>query len=151
MWSYATLGRKPRADLAVSMARRALLTAGEFKPQGIANLIWSYATLGMERGAELAEAMARRAVLTAGEFKPQEIANLLWACAALGLELAHPLCADPSSLSSLTAPGLCQLHQCFLCMDLEASLRTNCVKFWKVVPLSNIWGGAHCRSMVISS
>ena len=30
------------------------------------------------------------------------------------------LCADPSSLSSLTSPGLCQLHQCFLCMDLEA-------------------------------
>ena len=84
--------------------------------------MWAYATLGMEPGAELAGAMSRRAVSTAGEFKPQDVANLMWAYATLGIEPVCSLQFDISSLSCVSIAHLSQLHQYFLCMDLEGLL-----------------------------
>jgi hypothetical protein len=71
--------------------------------------------------------MSRRAVSTAGEFKPQEVANLMWAYASLGLEPGAEISVDLSaylslSRSSHSIASMSQLHQCFLCMDLEGLL-----------------------------
>ncbi len=57
------------------MSRQAVTSAGEFKPQNVANLMWALATLGVDPGAELATSMSRRAVASAGEFKPQGVAT----------------------------------------------------------------------------
>jgi hypothetical protein len=68
--------------------------------------------------------MSRRAVSTAGEFKPQEVANLMWAYATLGIEPIGQLSFNVSPLLCLSSPSssLSQLHQCFLCMELEGLL-----------------------------
>ena len=62
MWSLATLGMEPGAELTAMMSKRAVSCAGEFKPQEVANLMWSLATLGVEPGAELTAAMSMWAV-----------------------------------------------------------------------------------------
>ena len=41
MWALATLGLEPGAELMTAMSRRAAVTAGEFRPQDISNLMWA--------------------------------------------------------------------------------------------------------------
>jgi hypothetical protein len=43
------------------MLWRALATAGEFRPQNVANLLWALAMLGKDPGGELTAAMLGRA------------------------------------------------------------------------------------------
>jgi hypothetical protein len=115
-------------------------SAGEFKPQNVANLMWALATLGLEPGAELATAMSGQAVASAGEFKPQGVANLMWALAVISFEDQACCTIWADAISHLVtvlgripghSPGLdgpanqafyCQLHQVLLCMTLEGFL-----------------------------
>ena len=120
-----------------ALISRASETVGDFKPQGVANLMWALATLGVDPGAELATAMSRRAVASAGEFKPQEVANLMWALAVLSCEdlaclhmwvhahslLIPVLCRNLGCFlgtdRAAVAAVLRQLHQTLLCVELE--------------------------------
>jgi hypothetical protein len=121
------------------MLRRAVASAGEFKPQEVANLMWALATLGVEPGAELATAISRRAVASAGEFKPQEVSILMWAlavfsgedlaCCSLWLDaisyllpaLCRKLVSFPGALTGtdVEVTHFCQLHQVLLCVVME--------------------------------
>jgi hypothetical protein len=78
------MGSKPDARLLEAMQGRATATAGDFKPQNVANLLWALATMGGKPDAHLLEAMQARATATAHHFKPQAVANLLWALATMG-------------------------------------------------------------------
>jgi hypothetical protein len=124
MWAYAKLGIDPGAELAGAMSRQAVSTAGEFKPQSVANLMWAYATLGIDPGTQLAGAMSRQATSTTllEEFKPQSVVNLMWAYETLGIDPIDQLLFNVSSYSSLSIAHMSQLHQCFLCMELEGLL-----------------------------
>ena len=75
--------------------------------------------------------MSRQAVALAGRFNPQEEANLMWAFATLGLDPGLDLAlvftsflytVASSHQDNLRQELLCQLHQCFLCMELEGFL-----------------------------
>ena len=52
-----------------AMQRRATATAGELKPQEVANLLWGLATMGERVDRGLLEAMQMRATATVGGFK----------------------------------------------------------------------------------
>jgi hypothetical protein len=84
LWALATRGEKVDQELLKAMQGRATATAGEFKPQNVANVMWALATMGEKMDRGLLKAMQGRATATAGEFKPQEVANLLWALAVMG-------------------------------------------------------------------
>ena len=84
LWALATMGEKADRGLLEAMQRRATATAGEFDPQGVANLLWALTTMGGKVDQGLLEAMQRRATATAGCFKPQEVSNVLWALATMG-------------------------------------------------------------------
>ncbi|KAJ1474739.1 hypothetical protein T484DRAFT_1831139, partial [Baffinella frigidus] len=58
-----------------AMQMRAMATAGEFKPQEVANLLWALATMGEGVDRGLLEVMQGRATATAGECNPQDVAN----------------------------------------------------------------------------
>ena len=130
MWSLAKIRINMDRRLADDVSKRSVVTAGQFKPQGVANLMWAFATLGMEPGEELAGAMSRRAVATAGQFTPQNVANLMWAFAVLsfepGLDLALVFSSFLYAGAFTRQDQLSQLHQCFLCMELEGFLQGAC-------------------------
>jgi hypothetical protein len=77
------MGERADRGLLEAMQRQATATAGEFKPQEVANVLWALATMGERADRGLLEAMQRRAVATAGDFNPQEVANVLWALATM--------------------------------------------------------------------
>ncbi|KAJ1486562.1 hypothetical protein T484DRAFT_1789163 [Baffinella frigidus] len=83
---YTSRAFNARADRALlaAMQRRATVTAGEFDPQAVGNLLWALATMGERADRGPLEAMQRRATASAGQFKPQEVANVLWALAVMG-------------------------------------------------------------------
>jgi hypothetical protein len=81
---HARGGKVADDELEGELLARAVATAGDFDPQGVANLLWALATMGSKPDARLLEAMQGRATATADDFKPQEVANLLWALATMG-------------------------------------------------------------------
>jgi hypothetical protein len=85
------------------MQSRATLTAGEFKPQAVANLLWALATMGEKADQKLLEAMQSQATATAGEFTPQEVAILFWALARMGEKADQKLLEAMQSQATLTA------------------------------------------------
>ena len=97
--------KKERNDqgLLEAMQRRATATAGEFKPQGIANVLWALATMGERTDRGLLEAMQKRATATAGEFKPQESADLLWGLATMGEKADQGLLEAMQTRATATA------------------------------------------------
>ena len=78
------IGVRPDRGLLEAMQRRAMATAGEFKPQEAAIMLWALASMGERVDRVLLEAMQKKATATAGEFNPQNVANLLWALATMG-------------------------------------------------------------------
>ena len=106
IYSMAKLHQKGvRADLKLlaAMQRRATATAGEFKPQAVANMLWALATMGETADRKLLEAMQSQATATAGEFKPQEVANSLWALATMGEKADQKLLEAMQSQATVTA------------------------------------------------
>jgi hypothetical protein len=85
------MGVKPAAGLLEAMQRQAMATAGDFKPQNVANVVWALATMGVKPAAGLLEAMQRQAMATAGDFNPHNVANLAWALATMGVKPAAGL------------------------------------------------------------
>ncbi|KAJ1492750.1 hypothetical protein T484DRAFT_2887180 [Baffinella frigidus] len=98
---YGEEGGEDGSGLLEAMQRRAMATAGEFKPQGVANLLWALASMSVRKGRGhlegLVEAMQMRATATAGEFKPAAVANVLWALAKMGMGVR----ADPGLLEAM--------------------------------------------------
>ena len=97
MWALATLGLEPGAELAMAMSRRAVMTAGEFKPLDMANLMLSLTV-----------------------FSVISVIGFLFCVEHLFADLFYSppvLCALGSCSSSGNVPGdrqnalLCQLHQ----------------------------------------
>jgi len=78
------MGEKADRKLLEAIQGQATVTAGEFNPQNVANLMWALATMGEKADQELLEAMQGQATATAREFKPQNVANVLWALATMG-------------------------------------------------------------------
>ena len=110
-----------------AMQRRATATAGEFVPQGVANVLWALASTGERADRGLLKAMHRRAMATAGEFYPQAVANMLWALAVMGVGgsdesldgLISRLAARILEVrEQLTHEAKCQLHQWLLSCEL---------------------------------
>ena len=91
--------RKMVADdeLVGKLMARALATARDFNPQGVANFVWALATMGTEADPRLLEAMQGRATATARDFNPQDVANFVWALATMGVK------ADPRLLEAMQA------------------------------------------------
>ena len=128
MWAFAKLGMDP-GEVVGAMSRRAVAIAGQFNAQNVANLMWAYAALGVAPGEDVVPAMSRRAVAIAGQFNPQDMVNLMWAFAVLGIETGEELALILSSnlyAGAFNLEDMCQLHQCFLCMELEGFLQGAC-------------------------
>ncbi|KAJ1475325.1 hypothetical protein T484DRAFT_1828845 [Baffinella frigidus] len=56
---------------------RPVQCAGQFRPQGVANLLWAFATAGVQPRADLLEAMYQRALATAGEFNQTDVKHVI--------------------------------------------------------------------------
>jgi hypothetical protein len=102
MWALATLGLELGAELATAMSRQAVASAGEFKPQGVANLMWALAVISFE----------------------DQACCTIWADAIS--HLVTVLGRIPGHSPGLDGPAnqafYCQLHQVLLCMTLEGFL-----------------------------
>ena len=87
--SMATLHESGRMivddALAGKLLDRAKATAGDFEPQGVANLLWALSTMGVKPEPGLLEAMQGRAIATARGFTAEGVANLVQALSNMGV------------------------------------------------------------------
>ena len=112
MWALATLGVEPGAELATAMSRRAVASAGEFKPQEVANLMWALAVIFYEDISCFA----------------------VWdtAISMLVPALRRTLVSPPVTQEASKAAQLSQLHQVLLCVALEG--------LWQGLDLAGLLG-----------
>lgn len=83
-WAFATVARSDES-LFVALAKAAERRMGDFKSQGLANMVWAFATavhrLHRRWDAQLFAALAGAAERHMEEFTPQELVNTAWAFA----------------------------------------------------------------------
>ncbi|KAJ1639564.1 hypothetical protein T492DRAFT_87067, partial [Pavlovales sp. CCMP2436] len=92
---------------------------------GLASTAWAFATLGIP-APQLFDAIARESEQRIGSINEQNLANTAWAFAIAGtadrgaLVEAVSARAAEMGLAAFSSDGRCQLHQFFLCIELEA-------------------------------
>ena len=91
-------------ELVGELKTRAMVTAGDFEPHHVGNLMKALVKMGiMDPDAGLVEAMQGRAMATAGDFKPQEVTDLVEALAKMGIRPHAGLVAALQGRATATA------------------------------------------------
>ena len=124
------------------MQARATATAGDFYPQGVANLLWALATMGSKPDPRLLEAMQGQATATARDFNSQDVANVLWSLACFDISrsqvsslMAESMAGRLLSLrEQLSVSAKRQVHQWLLFCDLHPEWRGKLLSSMQKVP-----------------
>jgi hypothetical protein len=123
-WAFATLGvQAPSLFAAVDKNGWWLVETGT--QQAVANTCWAFASLGVQAPSFFA-AVDKNGRWLVENAKPQHVANTCWAAVVLGLlgrnnnlvrECWNAAMAIP--LNSLSSAALLQLHEIYLCIQIE--------------------------------